>query len=582
MEDLQDAIQDAQYIGAMVDDKPKPTAKFDMPTDEECASFQQAREAKNKDAFSLVNVISTPLGFYLFKRHLKTVNDAARLFFVEETQVYKKRESAQGRGKQAQVLWDCYLKAGAAGPTTLPTEELGLMCREPTGKESEATSLLSSCSSNEGVLKISGETVDKIGELIKADNCGDSLPRTLFDTLEALVVESLNQAHYSDFVKGEFYKTYLHHMILIEKPFTDQHFPQFRILGRGGFGMVNGCKKNTTGKMYAMKMLNKKLVKTKKAADLCMNERNVLATMDSLFVVNLQYSYQTEEDLYLILDLMTGGDLSFHLSKDGRFDAPRAMFYAVQVALGLQHMHDKKIVYRDLKPENILLDDRGQTRISDLGLACKIHSNLKGRCGTRGYWAPEMLMKDEGGHRLVYNHCVDWWSFGCLVYELLHGKCPFRTEKAKAMAEDKQEAMDKATLEMEPDYSDACFNEHATDLISKLLVRDPKKRMGANGVADFLAHPWIELDLDDIRQGNMTAPFIPVANDINAGSQDDIGTFTPISKKVQLTEEDHAQYKGWEYINKLNYHKEIIWFLDIEEKQGPIQPVVAESCCIIL
>ena len=85
------------------------------------------------------------------------------------------------------------------------------------------------------------------------------------------------------------------------------------------------------------------------------------------------------------------------------------------------HLHQNGIVYRDLKPDNILMDERGKTRISDLGLACKVTPDLVGTYGTRGYWAPEMLMKDGKGHRIRYTQAVDWFSFGCVVYEMIIG-----------------------------------------------------------------------------------------------------------------------------------------------------------------
>jgi len=88
------------------------------------------------------------------------------------------------------------------------------------------------------------------------------------------------------------------------------------------------------------------------------------------------------------------------------------------------HLHQNGIVYRDLKPDNILMDERGKTRISDLGLACKVTPDLVGTYGTRGYWAPEMLMKDGKGHRIRYTQAVDWFSFGCVVYEMIIGTLP--------------------------------------------------------------------------------------------------------------------------------------------------------------
>lgn len=219
-------------------------------------------------------------------------------------------------------------------------------------------------------------------------------------------------------------------------------FVQFRILGRGGFGSVNGeplicgyllafdgwlsgyipchemhclslgCRKRNTGKLYAMKVMNKKRIKQKNASDLCWNERVVLSRVNSPFVVSLKYAFQTPEELFLIMDMMPGGarqssnrvrllcfvvscssvgvwllptgDLAYHLGKYVRFSENQARFYAAEILLGLEHLHSLNIVYRDLKPENMLLDMEGHCRITDMGLATHVTSRLAGRCGTRG------------------------------------------------------------------------------------------------------------------------------------------------------------------------------------------------------
>ena len=194
--------------------------------------------------------------------------------------------------------------------------------------------------------------------------------------------------------------------------------------------LLSACRKGTSGKLYAMKVVSKKRIKIKKSEQLTLNECMVLAAVNSPFVVNLKYSFQSKEDVFLILDLMTGGDLGFHLEKKGYFQKDECLYYAARIILGLQALHDKQFVYRDLKPENCLLADDGRMKLTDLGLACKITPDLHGAAGTRGYWAPEMLRRDENGKRKTYGHTVDWFSFGCLLAELISGTNPFRCEAA--------------------------------------------------------------------------------------------------------------------------------------------------------
>jgi len=118
-----------------------------------------------------------------------------------------------------------------------------------------------------------------------------------------------------------------------------------------------------------MKCVDKKLVKVKNALKNVMEERNVLVLLTSKFVTNLKYALQDEDTLYLIMDLMLGGDLKFHLINAGRFSEKRARFYAAEILLGLEHIHACNVIYRDLKLENVLLDSLGHCRLSDLGLA---------------------------------------------------------------------------------------------------------------------------------------------------------------------------------------------------------------------
>eukprot|EP00479_Gromia_sphaerica_P002603 TRINITY_DN1306_c0_g1_i2.p1 TRINITY_DN1306_c0_g1~~TRINITY_DN1306_c0_g1_i2.p1 ORF type:complete len:151 (+),score=28.55 TRINITY_DN1306_c0_g1_i2:491-943(+) len=128
-------------------------------------------------------------------------------------------------------------------------------------------------------------------------------------------------------------------------------------------------------------MYHKKRVMATDSVDTVMYERNFLAVMESEFVVCLKFAVQDKEYLYLTLDLMMGGDLKFHLNKDEIFDEECSRFYAAEVLLGLEHIHEKDIIYRDMKLENVLLDEKGHARISDLGLAVRTKEKSERLCG---------------------------------------------------------------------------------------------------------------------------------------------------------------------------------------------------------
>jgi hypothetical protein len=149
-------------------------------------------------------------------------------------------------------------------------------------------------------------------------------PIDLFDELDAVVFSYLEYRHFEGFRASAFYTKYHGFLCLAEKSLTEDDFSLFRVLGRGGFGLVNGCKKCTSGKLFAMKVMDKRRVKLKKSENLCVNERNILAMVDSPFMVNMKYSFSTPTELFLILDLMTGGDLGFLLNRLGKLSIEHA------------------------------------------------------------------------------------------------------------------------------------------------------------------------------------------------------------------------------------------------------------------
>jgi len=265
--------------------------------------------------------------------------------------------------------------------------------------------------------------------------------------------EDWEDGEYETFQSSEDWHRYTQFCELSCHICTFEDFDKLRVLGRGGFGMVFGTQRRQTGKMMADKTQNKLRVKKARSEKLVLSERDVLEKVKSKFVVNLHYSYATETDLHLVLELMSGGDLGFHVrnamltKKKGKkdesgkpavvswpaFSPEQTVYYAACTYAGLLHLHKAGYAYRDLKPDNILMTDEGVIKLSDLGLAYNFkRKRMRGRVGTRGYWAPEMLRKDEEGHYCPYDERADWWTFGVVCYEFGTGICPFRTNKAQA------------------------------------------------------------------------------------------------------------------------------------------------------
>ena len=140
-------------------------------------------------------------------------------------------------------------------------------------------------------------------------------------------------------------------------------------MGRGSFGKVYMVKRKSDGEIYAMKTLKKDfIIKTNQVAN-TKTERDIMTLISHPFVVKLHYAFQSNETLYFITDFLNGGELFYHLCNEIRFSEDRARFYAAELVLALEHLHENGIIYRDLKPENVLLDKQGHLKITDFGLS---------------------------------------------------------------------------------------------------------------------------------------------------------------------------------------------------------------------
>ncbi|ATZ55350.1 BPK2 [Botrytis cinerea B05.10] len=294
-------------------------------------------------------------------------------------------------------------------------------------------------------------------------------------------------------------------------------FQILKLIGKGTFGQVYQVRKKDTKRIYAMKVLQKKVIVQKKEVAHTVGERNILvrtATADSPFIVGLKFSFQTPTDLYLVTDYMSGGELFWHLQKEGRFDEQRAKFYIAELILALEHLHKHDIVYRDLKPENILLDANGHIALCDFGLSkANLTKNATTNtfCGTTEYLAPEVLL-DEAG----YTKMVDFWSLGVLVFEMCCGWSPFYAEDTQQMY--KNIAFGKVRFPRDT------LTTEGRNFVKGLLNRNPKHRLGATDDAEELKrHPFFQdIDWDALTKKLITPPFKPKLK-----SETDTSNFDP-------------------------------------------------------
>uniref|UniRef100_A0A667Z511 G protein-coupled receptor kinase n=1 Tax=Myripristis murdjan TaxID=586833 RepID=A0A667Z511_9TELE len=352
-----------------------------------------------------------------------------------------------------------------------------------------------------------------------------------------LIHDYLSVAPFADYLDSMYYNRFLQWKWLERQPVTKNTFRQYRVLGKGGFGEVCACQVRATGKMYACKKLEKKRIKKRKGESMALNEKQILEKVNSRFVVSLAYAYETKDALCLVLTLMNGGDLKFHIYHMGEagFDEKRAVFYSAEICCGLEDLHRERIVYRDLKPENILLDDHGHIRISDLGLAVHVPDGqtIKGRVGTVGYMAPEVVKNER------YTLSPDWWALGCLLYEMIEGQSPFQQRKKKI----KREEVERLVRDVEEEYSSK-FSEDARSLCKMLLAKDPTERLGCQGggASEVKGHPiFSSINFKRLEAGMLQAPFIPDPQAIYCKDVLDIEQFSTV-KGVELEPKDESFY----------------------------------------
>lgn len=316
-----------------------------------------------------------------------------------------------------------------------------------------------------------------------------------------------------------------------KKHYGPDDFQILRLIGKGTFGQVYQVRKKDTGRIYAMKVLSKKVIVQKKEVAHTVGERNILvrtATTDSPFIVGLKFSFQTPTDLYLVTDYMSGGELFWHLQREGKFSEDRAKFYIAELILALEHLHNHDIVYRDLKPENILLDAYGHIALCDFGLSkanLTPNATTNTFCGTTEYLAPEVLLDDAG-----YTKMVDFWSLGVLVFEMCCGWSPFYAEDTQQMY--KNIAFGKVRFPKDT------LSTEGRNFVKGLLNRNPKHRLGATRDAKELKeHPFFgDVEWESLLRKSIPPPFKPALN-----SETDTSNFDPEFTNVPT---EHFQNKG--------------------------------------
>eukprot|EP01026_Neomeris_dumetosa_P071972 TRINITY_DN7304_c0_g1_i2.p1 TRINITY_DN7304_c0_g1~~TRINITY_DN7304_c0_g1_i2.p1 ORF type:complete len:483 (-),score=64.15 TRINITY_DN7304_c0_g1_i2:150-1409(-) len=390
----------------------------------------------------------------------------------------------------------------------------------------------------------------------------------------------------------EFQERERQYLRLKMKKFTVNDFDLLTIIGRGAFGEVRVVKEKNSDKICAMKKLKKEEMIRRGQVEHVNAERNVLVEVDSPYVVQLYYSFQDEDFLYLIMEFCSGGDLMTLLMKKDILSDDETRYYMASTILALETVHNKGYIHRDIKPDNLLLDREGHMKLSDFGLCKPIDisslptiqedaeavgsmlSATSGRgartqaeqiqnwklnrrqlafstVGTPDYIAPEVLMKKGYGME------CDWWSVGAIMFECLIGYPPFYSDDPMTTC---RKIVNWKTYLRFP--SDVPVTTEAKDLMKRLMC-DVNDRLGTRGgIEEIKGHPYFAgIDWQNLYK--QTPPYVPpVKHDLDTQNFED------------FQEEDSMQSKSSKPPSRITKSPEFLGFAKakftaIESQKAP-------------
>ncbi|XP_019063409.1 serine/threonine-protein kinase 32A isoform X2 [Fukomys damarensis] len=271
--------------------------------------------------------------------------------------------------------------------------------------------------------------------------------------------------------------------------------------------MVCIVQKNDTKKMYAMKYMNKQKCVERNEVRNVFKELQIMQGLEHPFLVNLWYSFQDEEDMFMVVDLLLGGDLRYHLQQNVHFQEDTVKLFICELAMALDYLQSQRIIHRDMKPDNILLDEHGHVHITDFNIAAMLPKEMRITtvAGTKPYMAPEMFSsKKETG----YSFAVDWWSLGVTAYELLRGRRPYHIRSSTSSKEIVH--MFESAIVTYP----SAWSQEMVSLLKKLLEPNPEQRFSC--LNDIQSFPYMnDMNWDAVFEKRLIPGFVPNKGRLN-------------------------------------------------------------------
>ena len=348
------------------------------------------------------------------------------------------------------------------------------------------------------------------------------------------------------------------------------------LIGIGNFSEVWHVINQKYKQEFAMKTFLKSKIIDKKCVKSIIKERNLLSRINHPFIVNMHFSFQDNHYLYMILDLMKGGDLRYYIKLSEKskkiFTEKETNFIVANLVLALEYIHKNNIIHCDIKPENILLNKQGYFCLTDFGIATnksdKENNNISNNnitinenpyiAGSLGYMPPEIIFSES------LNFCADYFSLGVVCYELMMGKLPYTSKNFDEM----KKLIMANQVQIKKFNIPEGWSETSADFINKLIQRKQIKRLGFNGIDELKSHPWLkDINWKEIYLHKMKSPFIPELNKKNFNNiyfnvkkkeNDETKVTLERYQIIELNKDYNNKFDEFYYFNKysMKYNKE--------------------------
>ena len=336
-------------------------------------------------------------------------------------------------------------------------------------------------------------------------------------------------------------------------------FEFIEIIGVGGYGNVWKVKYKKTKQILALKELSKKILLDSNLISSTFKERDILSSLYSPYITNLYCTFQDKYNLYIVLDYLPGKDLREKMRKKKKcdFTENQIKFLSSNIILGLEYIHSEGIIHRDIKPENLVFDSKGYIRIGDFGLSVHDDGKYYPPAGTPGYIAPESIM-----NKYKFSNTADFFSLGIILYEIIMNKRPFSGNDISSLIDE----FNCKIIHLSSKDFNGKYSEKLIDFINKILVIDPKERIGYNNIDEIKNHKFFEdVDWKHLYHKTTRSPFIEDKKEINTKE-----FISDVNIDECISDELQKKFADFTMLHKINFSKPLLYQKHIRNQNSRV------------